>query len=393
MTGAFDLRRVFCQGIEWLSSGHLWGRMAAKTVKVTTEEVRDDESVAVKEELDDDLVRALTELDDGPDISWQVKRVSEPNPGFCEPRLSTAELSVQRIAELFGPGRYHVRGIRSNGQFFKHSTLTIASPPKKDASPIVKDTGTDPSTLFQFMQLQMQQSQAAAAQQTAVLTALIGKPQSEFPWPALLSATPAVLVAAKEFFSKKDNEDASMEKILKLVTIVEKLKGNDKETGTSWPDIIRDALPTIASTFQRSPTNGMHPRSASATQATPVQAQIAKPTATSLETPEAVEPTVEIMSMNWLRDKINELIANAAANKNPELRAEVFCDDLPAYIPETLVIELLSSDDWFEKLAGFDSRVTLYPAWFAELRDNILITLQPDGDEHDRHTARAAPDP
>lgn len=367
--------------------------MSARAKRTTTtviEGEEGDDTERPEEPLEEDVLRALVELDTANEIRWQIWRVSNPNPGFCF-ELSSAEVSVARISQDAGAGKYKVKGIKHTGEYFKSTTVVIATAPKTQTPTIIAPPAQDNTLLIAMMQ----QSQEFSRQQTAVLTAMIGKPAREIPWAAIVAASPLLLKEFKDFLKKDNADDASMERVLKLVTVVEKLRGNDKESPSSWTDIIRDALPSLASAFNR----GAAPQpvsQASARVAFPVQ--LAPPSSReilgeNIETPEAIEPTAEILMMNWLRDKLNELIANAAANKNPELRAEVFCDDLPIYVPEAMVIQMLNAENWFEQLQTFEPRVLAYPAWFAELRDCILETLSPDGeDEHgERHTRPAAP--
>lgn len=370
--------------------------MVAKTVTKTVEITNGDgieSEDAPPEKLEDDVIRALTELEGADEVRWQVHRVSQPNPGYCSPELSTAELTLQRISTDHGPGRYKIRGLKQNGQYFRSATVTIADVAKqKDATIDIltalkeKNNGGD-DRMFTLLMGMMQQN-------SAVITAALTKPQSDFPWPALLSASPLLITALKDVFKNTSSDDA-MEKLLKQLTLVEKLRGDDKKEGSSWTDIIRDALPALQSMVSRS--GAAHGIGAAPSAVQPVAARVIAGTqqslsvadhsetdavrSTDIETPEAVEPTIEMMGMNWIKAKLEELIANAAQNKNPELRAEVFVDDLPAYVPESLIVEMLSRDDWFEQLSKFDPRVISYHGWFSELRDCILETFQPDGEE------------
>lgn len=337
-----------------------------KKVVTTTEEVDGIETDA-PEKLEDDVIRALTELDGADEVRWQVHRVSASNPGFCEPELSTAELSLHRIATSHGPGRYRVKGIKQDGTYFKSARITIAEPLK---SFIPISAPTQPDSL---MLAQMQQT-------TAIVTAALARPEpprSEIPWAAIVASLPLMLTAMKDLFKNTSADDA-MEKLVKQLALVEKLRGADKETGSNWTDIIRDGLQTLPSLLA-----GRVPQTAPANTSVHVRAVSIGGATLALETPEAVEPTVEMLGETWLRQRLIDLCQNAQQNKSAELRADLFMDDLPSYIPEAIVLQILQDEKWFEKLSAFEPMVVSYSGWFEEFRDSLLDTLQPDGEQAD----------
>lgn len=337
--------------------------MTKKVTRTTEEEILDGTEPS-EDRLDDDVIRALTELEGADDIRWQVHRVSQPNPGFCPPELTTAELTMHRISE-FGPGRYRVKGLRPNGQYYKSAMVTIAAPVKSSTSEfetvlasLKKGEGDGDRTLLLAMM----------NQNTQILTAALSRqhPQSNFPWSAIITASPLLITALKDFVIKPDSDEKSMEKILKLVTVMEKLRGDGKETSSNWADIIRDALPSLSAMV----TRPIPPQPVAVRVMPQRQADVSSQE--TIATPEAVQPTVENMSFDWLQRKLEELLQNAADNKNPELRAEVFIDDLPKFIPESYFVQLLSTDDWFEKLSTFEPRVIHYKGWFEEFHECLL---------------------
>lgn len=362
--------------------------MAKKTVTTTVEQDADSIETAVPEKLDDDVLRALTELEGADEITWTVTRLSEPNSGYCGD-MSTVEISKRRIAEAYGPGRYRVQGTRPDGKYFRSAKISIASPLKpasgiddKTAELIDSLKGNKSNDNMLPLLLAMIQNNGQ------IVAAALAKPEtkSEIPWTALLAATPAALVAVKEFF-KNDTDSQSMEKLLKQLTILEKLRGDDSK-GSSWQDIIRDGLQTLRG-MAPVPGPKLQPVSARAVMAAPDMVLGTQPFPVVFhETPEAIEPTQENLTMDWLRKKLDELLQNAAQNKNPELRAELLLDDLPPFIPESLIKSMLMREDWFEQLCSFDSRVLSYHGWFSELRECIVETLSPDGVSNDERSER-----
>ena len=73
--------------------------------------------------VDVDELRAIAELEGNSDVKWRVERTTNPM-GFCG-TLSSAEVSFERIQELWGKGTYRVRGTRANGQFVAQRTFVV----------------------------------------------------------------------------------------------------------------------------------------------------------------------------------------------------------------------------------------------------------------------------
>lgn len=365
-----------------------------KVTRTTTEELSDAEAQAVNdaEKLDDDTIRALTEIEGADEARWQVHRISQPDAGYCG-ELSNSEVTLQRITDDFGTGRYVLKGIKPNGQYLKSGRVTITKSAKRNveatATPdltslLSKRDGSDTQTLLLAMM----------NNNTQVLTAALGRPETktEFPWPAIITALPASLVAIKELFQKPDADSDSMEKILKLVTVVEKLKGGDgdKATGATWVDVLRDAIPSLSSAFGT--RAGVPGQSSAAMAAHVTQSASQSP---HPELPEAVpaEHTAEINVTTWFSIRITELIASAKANRNPELRAELLLEEKPIELTEDIIRALLSRGDWFAVLQTFDPGVAPYEGWFTELREHLLAMMaDADDQQTDDSTANRAPD-
>lgn len=351
--------------------------MAKKITRTTTEEVDAEGVEDAPEPLDEDVIRALVELDGSDEITWTVTRVSEPNSGFCG-EMSTVELSKRRIAEAYGPGRYRVQGTKPDGKYFKSGRISIATPATiassndktADLLESLKGKMSGGDSMLPLLLAMIQTN----GQIVSSALARPPEPKRDFPWSALLAAAPLTLTAVKDFF-KNDTDSNAMEKLLKQLTILEKLRGTDKESGgTSWPDIIRDGLSALRGMAPvASPARVAQPVSAHAVGGTSVALPMADP---AVHTPEAIEPTAENLTMDWLRRKLDELLQNASQNKNAELRAEVFIDDLPPFVPEAMIKEMLSREDWFEQLCAFDQRALNYHGWLNEFRDCVLDLLK-----------------
>lgn len=360
--------------------------MAAAKRKVTTTEVETTGEEPVdngKDELDQDVLRALVDIEGADEVRWQIHRISEPNSGYCG-EMSSAELSHERIAAAFGPGAYRVKGIKPGGEYFKSGRVKISTIP---AAP--SRTSSDKELLEKMregdmMPLLLGMMQSNTQIVTAALSANRQTSQS-IPWSALLVAAPPVLESLRAFFKRDDPDDKAIEKMLKQIALLEKLRGDDNK-GSSWTDIIRDAVQGLPNLVAGARASASLPVSVPAMgdprAALSLQAGSATATATTLpEPPEAIEATPEAASMEWLRQKLNDAVTWAAANRNPELRAEVLLEEWPALVPDSLLRDMLTRDDWFEQLCAFEPRCVNYHGWFTMFRDELLKLLTEESND------------
>lgn len=362
---------------------------ARKRITTTTEEI-DPNEVEENEEtekLDDEVVRALTEMEGATDISWQVHRLGSNNPGYCRPPMSTTELTLENIARRHGPGNYRIKGVRSDGSYFKSATITIAEPYENAASAVLNAQQAQGTNRDQGL---MPLLVAMMSSNTSVVTAALARPEAskgEFPWKEMLLAAPALVPLVKDFFTRKDDSNDSMDRLLKQLTIVEKLKGSDDGKGSTWIDIVRDAMsnvPAVVASVTRSANAA--PATSAPAPATPLArlpsavGAVDASTSAPVETPLAVDPapTVEIQ---FFRDHLMMLVQRAAQNRNPELYAQLLLEELPDTISDELVKQLLTREDWFEQLMLFEERIAPYRGWFDYLRQTVLTLLDEESDD------------
>lgn len=79
----------------------------------------------------------------------------------------------------------------------------------------------------------------------------------------------------------------------------------------------------------------------------------------------------------WLKAQLSKLAQAAARNRDPELYAAMFLEELPAGLPPQRVFELLSRADWLEQLARFEPSIaTNTTPWWQRLQVLILTMIQ-----------------
>jgi hypothetical protein len=85
--------------------------------------------------------------------------------------------------------------------------------------------------------------------------------------------------------------------------------------------------------------------------------------------------------LRWLTRVTETLVRRAALNKNAELAAEIFMEDLPTFITPQEVYDRFSDPNALSMLAQLDPKVLGYAAWFQEFREAVLASFEPDDEE------------
>lgn len=344
-------------------------KKTVRTIITTAEPEETAESDAV--ETDVDVIRALTELDGADTLTWQVHRLNHPNPGYCDPPLSTAELTLERIAKDFGPGRYQVKGIKPDGTYYKSARITIASRPTAAAPAVDLSALTKTQDMMPLILAMMNQN-------TQVITSALARPEAGkgFPTEALLTALPALLVAAKEFFKSPGGKDPT-EQLLTAVELVERLKSESaSKTGATWVDLLRDALPTMGGAVKdvlaaRAPPVAMVPAIAA-----PSSEAAAAPAPAVMSAPAAEQPGAKLLDPVWQRNQIAYLIEKARLQRDVGLYVDLILDEIPGFVSPELIIQQLERADWWQVLVTFEPAIAPYQAWFDTLRRNLIQAIQ-----------------
>lgn len=77
--------------------------------------------------------------------------------------------------------------------------------------------------------------------------------------------------------------------------------------------------------------------------------------------------------LTWLKGQMSKLAGAAARQRDPELYAAMFLEELPAGLTPQRVLELLSRSDWLQQLARFEPSINDTSApWWGQLREALL---------------------
>jgi hypothetical protein len=330
------------------------------------------------EVMDDaDEIRALSELDGSGDVKWNVHRTMPAAGAGWVGVLSTSELSLERIAQEFGVGKYRVKGSRPNGTIAGQRTVTIAQVPKSlQALPVVAPAAAGGiSEYISLMEAKEKERSSSMREWALILSPILAPIAANLfgsKGPTLNELT-QTLMNMKALNGGSESSLTKIEELAKLVEVVQGI-GGDGGKGSTWADIARDgvkalgdALPMLASRIpgMAPPPMAAAPAALPSPSQPPRPAQAAKPT----------EQPPMLQLLGWLKEQLSALAHQASLNKDPELYAEVVLDNLPSVDPKMLR-DVLAKPDWWATLVQFSPNVQPYPQWFAECREALLKGLE-----------------
>jgi hypothetical protein len=361
-------------------------RAVGKRVTTTTVETGDEnteldlsgsESAPVLDEISQ-----LLGLEGIDEIQWVINCVSPPSKaGFCA-NYDGSSLSLTRIQEEFGGGKYQIRGKRSDGTFAGQRTITIVDRGKRESigadqigAMIEKSkregSGSD-SMMLQFMAMMQAQQKAS----TDILIAMMNKPvpvPPPGPDPlAMIAALQSILAPAK---SADGGAEAAVSMLLKGVSLGEKIAGNG---GDGMSGLLGQGLETAKAAFEAARAA---PQPQAAPQAQPQPAVAApQPQAAPQAQPQpaVAAPSLEDQKSAWFAATCRWLLALAAKAKAPHIYAPVFIDNLPPFVTEEEILAQFDSPEAVNLLMQFEPLLKPYGAWLEAFRCEVLAMYSED---------------
>lgn len=323
---------------------------------------------------DPDELRALAEIDGGSDVTFQVHRLLPVSAKGYIGSLSAAELSLAKIQEDYGAGRYRVRGIRSNGTYAGQRTIDIAAaPPKVGGQPQQAAPQNSMTDYLSLMEVQSQKRsdelKAWAAILAPVVVAII---------PALLnrgSQGPTLADLTTTMMNMKnlnapESGVSKFKELKEMLELTQSMKPDVESNGSTWVDLIRDGVkelaPMVPAIMGAAAARGQPPVSLGAQNGPIVAAQ---------PVPQIEQPETEPDMLAWLKQQLVGLVHQASQGKDPSLYAEVVLDNLPAGSDPKQLRMLLVQNTWWETLSSFHPPVAPYKPWFNKCRAELLLGL------------------
>lgn len=331
---------------------------------------------------------------------YEVKRTLPSNQAGYVGTIGAEELTMEQLAELFGPGRYTIRVRMPGGKYGGSDNVQIAEPARPKLPPATPAPAAPPvapgnSDLALVLAAMQRSADQQATNTNNLLRALIERPQPAAP---AQPDTIGMLLAAQKLLGPRD-ANGGMDMFLKGIEFGKEIGGSGGETdfgdlmlkGIDGLKELSAAQPAQATPRRRLPAPGTVPAIEHQPAAAPRNPRAAAPTAG------AKMNTLQLLQ--WLGGQVKRLLVLAANNKSPSLYAEVFLDGLPPGLEHATILEHLNKPDAIQQLARLDKRVLHFAPWFEEFRGEVLRMIEEgpeddgddeDGDDEDDATAPGA---
>ena len=343
-----------------------------------------------KDELteDGDEISALRELEGFDESTFQIFRVTPPDQKGFITTLSAGEVTIEEIARQFGPGKYRVRGKRSDGTWLAHKTITIATAkrdaPTATASPQGGGTAAD---VLAILRDDRDRASERLFKWAGLFVPVLAPVVLE--WfksnKGSLREMAETLKAMREAAGGDKDALSEIEKLGKLITAVRDMQPEGGGTGSTWPDLIRsgiDGLKEIVPAVVAAraspafvPVAPAAPPGRTTVPQPPAPPPLAPPPHLSQPQP-GNEAMAGIMALaQWLIGQMPYLIEKARRDQDPELYADWIAGEVPPGMNIRTMHDLLARPDWFKFLTQYAPGAQHFEAWFTELRARLLETL------------------
>jgi hypothetical protein len=351
-------------------------------------EVDDAEAGADLENLEElDALDKLRELSGGNSLAkFEVRRVlPSALAGYCT-TLAGEEMTMERLQDELGPGTYAIRVRLPGGKFAGSDRVQIADLPKHRqpaplaAAPVVSQPAPAGGGELGVVLAAMQRgTEAQISMLTSLVQSLINKPT-----PAGADTLDVIEKLAPLLKPEKSDGGADAVKmLLQGIELGKDLGGSGGEAG--FADVFMKGLDTIKTVAATQPQPRPSARRAGPAAGTVPAQELpnnpSPPAAVVAQPKREVNPMLRVLQ--WIKNQTVMLCHQAARQKDPELYAELFLDNLPDGLTEEMVMERMQKPDAIDELATINPMVLQYREWFEQFRDEVIELLQPteDADE------------
>jgi hypothetical protein len=398
-----------------------------------------EEQIA-REEMDRtaiDALQALREIQSTEPVRWSIERLEgEGSPGLLT-KWPSSLLKWERVRDEFGSGTYRVEGRTLTGKYVGRRTITIASDAPRKVKDSM--TAASSFNLSEFMaaqesrdrqrRLEDQERRRAEEERersreerdekrrqerntlilgalpsvATVLAAAFGNRADPLAIAAALRppAPPdpiAAIAALKSLMPEASKGPTPIEQSLQLVELLLDKAGDSGKTQIL--DVVKEGVkilgPTIGGAIEQTIVQARLSTQSSSQQFAPVQpvapGQSADSAAedrrnshpsTALPGPQSPpsfngDPAMLdlLPHLPWLREQLSRCANAAARQRDPQLYAAMFLEELPEGLTVERVAQLLNAPDWFAQLSRFDARIGAQGPWWAALRREVLVYIQ-----------------
>lgn len=381
--------------------------------------LEEEEFESANEDTDGELVRSLQEMAGTAGAMLLFTRTYPNTPDLAgyAGEMTPAEFSLERMYEVFGPGRYRVR-VKGPKGFLKGGGNIIVA---KRASAAPGATASNAAGSIADVLRVMQEKEDARRREdserrgrlleltipaaitglTSVLAAMMSGNRGPditglitamrpAPGPSITDLTTAL--ANIKALNGDDKKESQIDVLLKVLDVAKEHFGGEAKGDTNWLDIVRDIIKEGPAMVQPLLENLKARQDASMTVATQGPPQLASgvglPSGTgaisagpappiSSTTGPAVSPGEgNDMYGILIRTQTEKLLAWAVEQKRVELYAEVLLEELPAivhqYVTPPKALEYLKHPQWFEVVTQYEPRLAAHRPWLDRMRRELI---------------------
>lgn len=361
------------------------------------------EYVQERERIEDaDVIQALREIDGADTVTWKFERLDadDVNDNGFVGSMSNDAMTMERVAQKFGPGRYKIIGRYSNGTYAASRRVTIA----QDVTVARVGRGTAGGAVAGSLGIedwerrQEQRDERRRKERNdllalvlpamaPVVAALLGNRGPDVA--ALVTALkpppaptmPEMMTALASLKSLAPEQTTSpLDNALKLLDVIQdRAPSGGGETG--WFDLAREvikaAAPSIAPMIEAKLAERVQPLLAAPGNpgaGSPAPGSSIVATATSLSAVSATDVSENpamfglLALIPWLKTQLGMALDKAARGTDPVFIADRILDDLPDNANPQELLRFVEREDWFDQLRRLEPRVTPYREWFERMR-------------------------
>lgn len=353
-----------------LLKGDKAGKVAEEFEDVSVIDPEFEDITDLQNDIDATLSKVSSEFDkDENDVNFKIKlhRVLEKK-GEREWLFDIlpSELPVMdRVRDEYGGGRYEASMFK-NGKLFRKFNFNIATP-RTNYVPPVKSNNDLNSIVAMLMQ--QQKDQMNEFKELILQVAKPAAPSNQMDIVGIMTAMAGMFKVFQGMMPQPVNNGNGIELLIKGMEVMKDVQGGNGETGLL--DVVKELVksPLIENILQQKVLTAP-------TAATPAAApRIAGPAPASPGAP-SISATPKTEDENMIRQKfiagqINQLVMLAKQNKDPDLYAEVVLDNLPAFVSENDIKQVLANENIIEDMSKINPEVKNYEQWFLAFKNSV----------------------
>lgn len=368
-----------------------------------------------------DILQGLRALQTADPVRWTIERVDGDGEAGLLAKWPTLKLKWENIRDEFGPGTYAVEGRTNRGKYVRRTTITIAGDaPRKVKDPMQAMGGMGGFNLAEFLSQQEARDRlkreederrererqeredkraekreqlilAGLPAMATVLAAMFNRPQIDLGGLAAAmrpvpGPDPLAMIAALKQLAP-DPAPVGKDPMATAITLFELLadKAGNNGARADWLDVVKEGVKVlgpsvggaIEATITQARENVQAQQSAAHGTAQNGQPPVALPApAAGTQAHQAASEAgmLDLLPhLPWLKAQLAKLANAAARNRDPELYAAMFLEELPAGLTPQRVLEMLSRPDWLNQLARFEPAIVdATVPWWTRLQSLIV---------------------